>query len=118
MEDKYKCDKCNYSCKFKSTWEKHINTELHKTGVRKKRSDCQEPYKCNECNYETKNSVTYKKHMLNEHADKETREKQFKFYCKYCDIGTFSTDTMEQHNQTKKHKKSMTRNKKIEKENI
>jgi len=56
--------------------------------------------------------------MLNEHADKEAREKQFKYYCKYCDIGTFSKDIMEAHNNTKKHIKSILRIKKIEKESI
>ncbi|ARF12153.1 hypothetical protein Klosneuvirus_3_288 [Klosneuvirus KNV1] len=60
----------------------------------------------------------YRQHMLNEHADKEAREKQFKYYCKYCDIGTFSKDIMEAHNNTKKHIKSILRIKKIEKESI
>jgi uncharacterized protein YutD len=32
-------DKCNYSCKYLSIWIKHINTELHKTGIRKTRID-------------------------------------------------------------------------------
>ena len=109
-EYKYNCEKCDYSCKFQSAWNKHINTELHRTGTRKQRSDVKEPYKCDKCNYKTKNIITYKKHMLNEHSNKETREKEFKYYCKYCDIGTFSKDTMNIHNATDKHKKSVLRN--------
>ena len=45
-----------------------------------------------------------KKHILNEHSTKEQREKEFKFYCSYCDFGTFSKDTIKVHNETNKHK--------------
>ena len=45
-----------------------------------------------------------KKHKLYEHSTKEEREKGFKFYCSYCDFGTFSKDTIETHNNTNKHK--------------
>ena len=51
---KYDCDKCNFKCKFESQWKKHIDTELHKTGIKKTRSDTKEPYKCDKCLYETK----------------------------------------------------------------
>lgn len=102
-KDKYNCEQCRFSCNIKARWENHIKTELHKTGKRKKRTDCMDPYKCVECNYETKNSVTYKKHMLNVHSNKETRQKEFKFYCKDCDFGTFSQDTLDVHNNTSKH---------------
>lgn len=104
MTDKYVCEKCNYSCNYKSIWNKHINTELHKIGKRKTRSDYKEPLKCSKCNYKTKNTITFKKHMLNDHADRETRANEFKYYCKYCDIGTFSKDTYNEHINTQKHK--------------
>ena len=110
MECKFKCEKCQYECNYKSAWEKHINTEIHKTGKRKIRSDYKEPFKCDKCNYNTKNIITYKKHILNEHSNKEAREKEFTYYCKYCDIGTFSKDTINAHNETEKHKKSIIRN--------
>ena len=45
-----------------------------------------------------------KKHKLYEHSTKEEREKGFKFYCSYCDFGTFSKDTIKTHNNTNKHK--------------
>lgn len=108
---KYNCEKCGFTCKFKSIWEKHLATEKHKTGIRKKRSDIKEPYKCMKCNYETKNIVTYKKHLLNNHANKEKRKKEFKLYCDYCDFGTFSKDTFKRHNKSKKHEITIERNK-------
>ena len=100
---KYNCEQCKFSCDTKSRWDSHIKTELHKKGKRKKRNDSKDPYKCVECDYETKNCVTFKKHVLNVHANKETRKKDFKFYCEYCDFGTFSKDTISIHNNTDKH---------------
>ncbi|ARF12267.1 hypothetical protein Klosneuvirus_4_82 [Klosneuvirus KNV1] len=109
-DHKYKCEKCNFASNYKSALNKHYTTELHKTGKRKTRSDTIEPHTCNKCNYKNKNIIAYKKHMLNEHSNKETREKEFKYYCKYCDIGTFSKDTYNEHLETDKHKKAVQRN--------
>lgn len=110
---KYSCDKCGFYCQFKSLWDKHVDTELHKTGKRKKRYDCKDPYKCTECDHETRNIVTHKKHILNAHSNKETRKKEFKFYCDYCDFGTFSKNTYETHNKTKRHILVVKRNKNL-----
>lgn len=107
MSNKFICAKCDFTSDYKSAWERHITTELHKTGKRKKRSDLKAPLKCAQCDYKTKNTISYKKHILNDHADKKTREKEFKYYCKYCDFGTFSQDTLSVHNNTKKHKSFM-----------
>lgn len=86
-------------------WEKHINTELHKTGKRKKRTDYKEPTKCDFCDYvTTKNTITLKKHMLNKHKSKEERKKEFKFYCEECNVGSFSKDTMNLYYNSEKHK--------------
>ena len=103
-ETKYNCDKCNFKCNTKARWEAHIDTELHKTGQRKKRSDFKEPFKCDDCDYTTKNITTMKIHKLNKHSTKEERSKQFTLYCKYCDYGSFSKDSLEIHNNTEKHK--------------
>jgi len=65
MEYKHICEKCNYRCNFESQWIKHCETELHKTGKRKKRTDYREIEKCKKCNYTTKNHTTMKKHYLN-----------------------------------------------------
>ena len=29
--NKYNCEKCNFTCNTKARWEAHIKTELHKT---------------------------------------------------------------------------------------
>ncbi len=108
-EYKYICEKCDYKCNYKSQWNIHITTELHLTGQRKKRSDYKEDTKCEKCDYKTRNIVTMKKHMLNKHASLEEREKEFKYYCKICDFGTFSKDTIEVHNESEKHKLSLAR---------
>ena len=104
---KYICEKCNFKCNTKARWENHINTELHKTGTRKKRCDYKEPTKCENCDYATKNITILKIHILNKHSNKQIREKEFTFYCKSCDYGSFSKDSIEIHNNTEKHKNFM-----------
>jgi len=105
MEDnKYNCEKCPFSCNTKARWNAHINTTLHITGVKKKRSDYKEPLKCNSCNYETKNLTNLKMHELNNHASIEEKKNKFKYYCEYCDIGFFYENAISIHNKTLKHK--------------
>ena len=38
-ELKYKCEKCNYLTNYKSSYDKHLKSELHLLGKRKERSD-------------------------------------------------------------------------------
>lgn len=102
---RYTCDKCNYKCKYDSEWNKHCETELHKTGIRKKRSDIKEPLKCKDCPYKTKNKTIMNQHILNEHSTKEERKLKFRHYCSCCDFGTFSKDLFSKHNNTDKHNK-------------
>ena len=102
---KYKCEQCNYECNNVSLWKKHINTEKHKTGKNKTRSDYEGPFICNTCNYKTTNKITFMQHGLNEHANKEEREKGFKYYCKLCDIGTFGRTLYDRHILSERHKK-------------
>jgi hypothetical protein len=102
---KYNCEQCNYGCNNVSLWKKHINTEKHKTGKIKKRSDYGGPYICDKCEYETINKFTFLQHKLNEHANKEERENGFKYYCKLCDIGTFGKNLYERHTLSQRHKK-------------
>jgi len=110
MEDnnqvfKYICESCNFKCNYESQWNKHIITELHLTGHKKKRSDSQGPYICEKCNKKTKNMNALKQHNLNEHGTLEEREKDFKYYCKLCDFGSFSKNIYENHIISDKHKK-------------
>lgn len=104
-EIKYVCEKCNFKCRFNSQWQKHIATELHTTGFKKKRSDIKDAYKCDKCPYETRNITMFKQHKLSEHGTKEEREANCKYYCKDCDFGTFSKDIFDKHINTNKHKK-------------
>lgn len=41
-EMEYKCEKCNFLTKLKENYIRHLNTEKHITGIRKKRSDKKE----------------------------------------------------------------------------
>ena len=102
---KYYCEKCNFGCDIKSRWERHINTELHITGKKKIRSDFKGIKKCECCDFETKNNLQFTEHKLNYHSNKEEREKEFKYYCKFCDYGTFAITFIEKHNNTTKHKR-------------
>ena len=49
--------------------------------------------------------VTFFTPYLNEHGLKEERENEFKYYCKICDLGTFSKDIYNNHINSEKHKK-------------
>jgi hypothetical protein len=102
-EFKYICEKCNFKTRYESHWKLHIETELHKTGTRKKRSDAVGDYKCDKCEYKTINIINMKRHKLNDHSTKEERKKGYKYYCEYCDVGSFSEDMMNKHKNTKKH---------------
>lgn len=86
---KYICEKCNYNCNIISMWQKHINTELHITGVKKIRSDYKGDKKCNKCDYIGK--------TINNHSTLDEREKDFNYYCKLCDYGTLSKDLINKH---------------------
>ena len=108
-ENKYICEKCNFKCNTKARWEAHINTTLHQTGIKKKRSDYKEPIKCDYCNYETKNITTLKMHKLNNHSTIEEKKKEFKYYCSYCDFGCLYENFMIKHNETTKHKYKMSK---------
>ena len=53
---KYYCDKCKYGTNFKHSLVNHYETELHKTGQRKKKSIKEkEVYQCLECDYKSTN---------------------------------------------------------------
>lgn len=102
-DEKYRCGKCDFECGYESQFKIHLETELHKTGHKKRRSDYKEPFKCEHCTYTTKNKTTLKLHTLNTHADKETRKKEYTYYCDKCDVGTCSKNVYDSHLRTKKH---------------
>lgn len=100
---KYDCKACNYRTNYISQWNKHIETDLHKTGKRKTRIDKKRVDKCPQCNYTSNGNTNMKQHILNDHGTTDERKNTFKYYCDYCDYGTFAKSLYEKHKQTKKH---------------
>ena len=53
------CEKCNKTFTSNAHYLLHCETELHKTGKRKTRTDIKEEFKCDICNlYTTKQQTT------------------------------------------------------------
>jgi len=100
---KYNCQKCNYHTNYTTSWKTHINTTLHKTGTRKTRSDKKNIAKCPQCDYQSFGNTNLKQHILNDHCTKEERKIGFKYYCEYCDYGTFAKTFYDAHLNTVKH---------------
>ena len=105
---KYYCEQCEFGAHYKSSFDKHCETVLHKTGKRKGRSDKKaDIYKCDKCEYKSKNEYNCKLHVLNKHGTKDERDKNFKYYCKDCDFGVFIEQLYKLHCNTLKHKRRM-----------
>lgn len=100
---KYKCYKCKYFTNNLYDWNIHINREIHLFGIKKKRSDLKDPFKCEKCDYQSKNKIILIQHYLNYHGNFEERKNKFKFFCEYCNYGTFAKSFIEKHNNSKKH---------------
>ena len=105
-ENKIKhCVKCNKTFTSNAHYLIHCETELHKTGKRKTRTDKQGEFKCNICNlYSTRQKSTLKIHILNNHSSIEEKKKEYKYYCEYCDIGYLVEHKINTHLNTLKHK--------------
>ena len=102
IEKKYYCDYCHYKCIYPAHWKQHIESEKHKNnGKRKTRCDKVLEPNCKCCEYTTTRKITMKLHYLNNHANKEERKKEFKYYCEDCDFGNFSKSLFKLHNEAK-----------------
>jgi hypothetical protein len=100
---KFTCKACNYNSNYESKYKQHLETLKHKNNgilVRKK----PELKKCDKCNFTSTHNEGFKTHYLTKHSSKEEKEKEFTYYCKLCDFGTFSKSLIEIHNNSKKHK--------------
>jgi hypothetical protein len=107
----YQCEKCNYKCKYKSEYERHCNSVLHKTGKRGVKKN-KVNMVCQFCKlYEASCNTNLKNHILINHKTAEEREKEYPNYCKTCDYGSFSKKLFDKHLITKKHikKENMTK---------
>jgi len=101
----YQCEKCNFKCKYKSEYERHCTSILHKTGKRGVKKNKVNRV-CQFCKlYEASCNTNLKNHILINHKTAEEREKEYPNYCKTCDYGSFSKKLFDKHLATKKHKK-------------
>jgi hypothetical protein len=104
MEEKtYKCEKCNYGTNVKHAYEKHLETEKHKTGKCKTKSNKLYPEKCEKCGYVPYNNQSYVQHILKLHATIEEKKEKFKFYCEKCNYGTYYEKYYNKHLENKIH---------------
>lgn len=99
---KYICEKCNFNSKYKSSYDKHLNSVLHNTGIKKTRSD-KKINKCETCEEIFASQNALKEHILNKHSDIKLKEENYKYYCKYCNIGSNSECIYRKHLLSKKH---------------
>jgi len=105
---KYICEKCDFICCKKSSYDRHISTLKHKTALFPK-----EIYKCNHCDYTCRYKSEYDKHISTlKHKNLEKRaktntahtEKQnIRYYCKECDYTCQYSSLFEKHKNTSKH---------------
>jgi hypothetical protein len=104
--DKYVCNICKFSCKFESSWNKHILTDKHKNNgvyIRPKKNNIKSIKKCSVCDFIGAHNDALKIHYLSKHGTIEEKEKEFTYYCKICDFGSFYENTFKSHCETKKH---------------
>jgi len=105
-EKEYKCENCNFLTYKKVNYERHLKTEKHITGIRKKRSDKKEN-KCEVCDniYSSRRSLN--EHKLNKHSNKKEKEEKYKYYCKECNVGNIYEINYKEHIKSEKHKRMM-----------
>jgi hypothetical protein len=109
-QHKFFCTQCNYSTDFESHYNRHLSGSKHINGKRKERSDKNKvrveektTHTCTICNITYDHITNFKCHNLNNHSTVEDREKEFPYYCKVCDLGSFSKSKFEKHCETKIH---------------
>jgi hypothetical protein len=105
--DKFICESCNFSCIFQSSWEQHIFTEKHKNNGKiireKKTKTLKTIFKCSCCDFLASHNDGLTNHYLSKHASIDEKEKEFTYYCKICDFGTFYEKVYNKHCESKKH---------------
>jgi len=115
-EYKYICIPCDFKTNSLAIWEVHEKTKKHELGGkhgkgsenRKVRRDkkVEDEIKCKYCEYKNQNIGNLKSHELRNHCTIDEKEKEFKYYCKECDYGTFAKTQYENHIKTEKHIKN------------
>lgn len=106
--DDYKCDICNYKCKYKSQYIQHLKTNKHKNnGIITKNLPNKFDGKCKLCKYESTSSSNMKVHILANHTTNEEKKEKAKYYCDVCNYGTYIKVHYENHCNTLKHKNNV-----------
>ena len=59
MHEPYTCIQCNFTCKWKSEYERHLNTPKHRELKKEKKT-----FHCKDCDYTTSDKKDYNKHLL------------------------------------------------------
>ena len=101
--NKFICETCNYKTDYESKYKQHLETKKHKNNgilVRKEENIIKE---CDKCSFTSKNNDIFRTHYLTKHSNKEEKEKEFTYYCKFCNFGTFNKSLMDIHKNSKKH---------------
>ncbi len=99
---KYECIKCNYVTNYKSSYDKHLSSNIHITGEKKVRSD-KKDNKCEICNEIFASQQSLKDHKINKHTDIKNKKENYKYYCECCYIGTNTETIYKKHIESKKH---------------
>lgn len=103
-ENKYTCDKCNYTTDTQRYFYQHCKTKKHLDLEKKPRKDkLGIEYKCKKCDYTSMNKNNYETHVLNNHSNKKERKGKFSFYCDACDFGVFTESCYDKHITTRNH---------------
>ena len=105
---KFFCEKCKYGTNIKNSFERHNESNYHITGIKTrtvKKNKIIHQCDHKDCNYKTDKTSNFNTHKLNNHATKEERKKEFKYYCDLCDFGVFAESAYITHNESVVHKK-------------
>ena len=103
-KNEYICEKCDFKTSIKNRYDKHLKTELHKTGKRKTRKDKKLPDKCPHCEYKSKTYASMNAHIISNHMTQDEQKKNFKFYCNDCKSGYLYKSLYNIHLLSTKHK--------------
>lgn len=99
---KYICIQCKYECEYKSHWDQHILTEKHNNNGKIIKKEIRNKV-CKVCSYKANTYSDARNHYLSKHGTNEEKLKEYPYFCKTCNIGTFGKSIYTAHCTSKKH---------------
>lgn len=93
----FKCDTCDYSCKYEYEYNKHLKSNKHI------RNGKPIEYNCTSCEYKGLNKWNLTMHQATKHYTKE-QKKAMKYYCEMCNTICFSKLYYNNHVSSVSHK--------------